>query len=210
MLYNFVVIEGNIGAGKSSLATQISQQFNASLILEDFAENPFLPKFYENPEKYSFQLELSFLADRYQQLKNQVNNDLFKTFIVSDYYFSKSLIFAKTTLEKEEYKLYRRIFNMIYTTLPKPDLYVYLHRDVKNLLKNIARRGRDYEQKISAEYLSKIQQAYFDFFHQHKEYSYLIIDVNRLDFVNNASHYQKIQKTIFEKKHPKGIHRIIL
>ena len=142
--YNYVVIEGNIGAGKTTLAGRIADQFNANLILEHFADNPFLPKFYNDPEKYSFPLELSFLASRYKQLKEElVPQDLFKSFSVADYYFMKSLVFASSTLTGDEYNLYRQIFYIIYGSLPKPDIYVYLHLNTDRLLENIERRAGD-------------------------------------------------------------------
>ena len=165
--YNYVVIEGNIGSGKTTLAGKIAEQFNARLILERFVENPFLPKFYDDPGKYSFPLELSFLADRYRQLKEElVAQDLFKSFTVADYYFMKSLVFAAATLSGDEYNLYRQIFYIIYGSLPKPDIYVYLHLKPERLLQNIAGRGRDFEKSITLEYLQKIQDNYFTFFRQ--------------------------------------------
>ena len=212
MDYNFIVIEGNIGAGKTTLAKKIAEDYNAKLIPEEFAENPFLPKFYKNPEKYSFPLELSFLADRFHQLNKQIRNrDLFKSFIVADYYFTKSLIFAKNTLTDDEYNLYRRIFDIIYTSLPKPDLYVYLHLNTHNLLKNIKMRGRSYEKSIQAEYLEKIQNAYFEYMKQHRnEFKFLIIDTNNIDFVKNTRDYNKLKEVIFQKNYKTGINRIIL
>lgn len=212
MDYNFIVIEGNIGAGKTTLSKRISHEYNAKLIPEEFAENPFLPKFYKNPDKYSFPLELSFLADRFYQLNKEIRNrDLFKSFIIADYYFTKSLIFAKNTLKDDEYSLYRRIFNIIYSSLPKPDLYVYLYLDIENLLKNIKHRGRDYEQEISFEYLQKIQNGYFEYMKQHQsEFKFLVIDTNTIDFVRNPKDYEKIKEVIFGKEYKKGINRIIL
>ena len=181
--YNYVVIEGNIGAGKTTLARRIAEQFNAHLILEHFADNPFLPKFYNEPEKYSFPLELSFLASRYKQLKEElVPQDLFKSFSVADYYFMKSLVFAASTLDGDEYNLYRQIFYIIYGSITKPDIYVYLHLNPDRLLQNIANRGRPYEKKITKEYLQKIQDSYFAFFKQNRENRYLIIDINEIDF----------------------------
>ena len=206
-----MVIEGNIGAGKTSFAHKISAELNAKLILEQFAENPFLPKFYKEPEKYSFQLELSFLAERYYQLNNELTSrDLFKSITVADYYFMKSLIFAKTTLKDDEYNLYRSIFDIIYNSIPKPDLYVYLHQDIPRLKQNIKKRGRDYEQAISDEYLEKLQDGYFDFFKKQEDIPFLIIDINKLDFVENQSDYEKIKQVIFSKKYSKGIHRQII
>lgn len=212
MDYNFIVIEGNIGAGKTSLARKIADDFNAKLIPEDFAENPFLPKFYKNPDKYSFPLELSFLADRYQQLNNEIRDrELFKSFIVSDYYFTKSLIFAVNTLSDDEFQLYRRIFNIIYSSLPRPDLYVYLYMDINNLKKNINRRGRLYEKDIKTEYLDNIQKGYFEYMRMHSdEFKFLVIDTNNIDFVRNQADYEKVRELIFDKKHEIGINRVIL
>lgn len=209
--YNYVVIEGNIGAGKTTLAGKIADQFNARLILERFADNPFLPKFYEDPDKYSFPLELSFLADRYKQLKEEVVvQDLFKTFTVADYYFMKSLVFAASTLTGDEFNLYRQIFYIIYGSLPKPDIYVYLHLTPEKLLQNIGKRGRNYEQSISKTYLKKIEESYFSFFRQNPENRYLIIDINEIDFVQNEDHYRRVIDTIFYDDYPVGVNRVIL
>jgi deoxyguanosine kinase len=209
--YNYVVIEGNIGAGKTTLAGKIADQFNARLILERFADNPFLPKFYSDPAKYSFPLELSFLADRYKQLKEELfAQELFKTFTVADYYFMKSLVFAASTLTGDEYNLYRQIFYIIYGSLPKPDIYVYLHLKPEKLLNNIEKRGRNYEKSITKEYLMKIQESYFSFFKQNPENRYLIIDINEIDFVENKNHYTRIIDTIFYDDYPFGINRVIL
>ena len=189
----------------------IAKEYNAKLILEQFADNPFLPKFYKEPDKYSFQLELSFLAERYQQLNQDLTSrDLFRPFTVADYYFMKSLIFARATLKEDEYNLYRQIFNIIYKSIPKPDLYVYLHVDVKNLKQNIAKRGRDYEKEISEEYLAKVQEGYFDFFRQQNDIKYLIIDSNSLDFVENHKDYTKIKDLIFNEEYSVGINRITI
>jgi deoxyguanosine kinase len=209
--YNYVVIEGNIGAGKTTLASRIAEQFNARLILERFSDNPFLPKFYSDPEKYSFPLELSFLADRYRQLKEElVSQDLFKSFTIADYYFMKSLVFAASTLEGDEFNLYRQIFYIIYGSLPKPDMYVYLHLSTERLLSNIAKRGRSYEALITADYLKKIQDNYFNFFKQNPENTYLIIDINEINFVENEDHYSRLIDTIFFDKYPQGINKVIL
>ena len=211
MNYDYIVIEGNIGAGKTSLSKLISENFNAKLILEQFADNPFLPKFYKNPDRYSFPLELSFLADRYNQLKKDLSHrDLFKSFTVSDYYFMKSLIFSKSTLQDDEYNLYRQIFDIIYNQLPKPDLYVYLHLNTENLMKNIKKRGRDYEQNITEDYLKKIQNGYFDYFKQQEDFRILIIDTNNIDFVNNKEHYKLIVDTIFNNEYKIGTNRVLL
>jgi deoxyadenosine/deoxycytidine kinase len=209
--YNYIVIEGNIGAGKTTLATRISEEYNARLILEHFADNPFLPKFYNDPEKYSFPLELSFLASRYKQLNEElVTQDLFKSFTIADYYFMKSLVFASSTLRGEEYNLYRQIFFIIYGTLPKPDIFVYLHLSPEKLLRNIEKRGRNYEKKITAEYLQKIQDSYFAFFKQNPENRYLIIDINEIDFVENEEHYRKITDSLFFNDYSQGMNTLIL
>lgn len=209
--YNYVVIEGNIGAGKTTLAGRIADQFNAHLILEHFADNPFLPKFYEDPEKYSFPLELSFLASRYKQLKEElVPQDLFKSFTVADYYFMKSLVFAASTLTGEEYNLYRQIFYIIYGSLPKPDIYVYLHLTPDRLMQNIEKRGRNYEKSITKDYLQRIQDSYFSFFKQNPENKYLVIDINDIDFVADKSHYTKVIDTIFFDDYPVGLNKVIL
>ena len=209
--YSYVVIEGNIGAGKTSLASRIADEYNARLVLEQFADNPFLPKFYKEPDKYAFQLELSFLAGRYKQLNEEFGTrDMFKSFTVADYYFMKSLVFAATTLKGDEYNLYRQIFYIIYGQMPKPDIYVYLHQTPGRLLENIGRRGRDYEKHITAEYLQKIQESYFSFFRQNPGARYLIIDVNNIDFVENEDHYRKLTETIFCSQWGEGLNAVIL
>jgi deoxyadenosine/deoxycytidine kinase len=210
MNYNFIAIEGNIGAGKTSLATKIAADFNAKLILEEFEDNAFLPKFYKEPDKYAFPLEMTFLASRYQQLKDQLSQqDLFKDFTISDYYIVKSLIFARKTLPSDEFNLYTRFFNIIISQLAKPDLLVYLYLETPKLQKNIHKRGRPYELSIEDEYLDKIQTGYFEFFKQQPgDMRILIIDTNNVDFVNNRSDYKKMTDIIGRKYEP-GIHRII-
>jgi len=197
--YNYIAIEGNIGAGKTSLAKLLSDQFNAKVVLERFADNPFLPKFYEDKERYAFPLEMSFLADRYQQLSDDLAQfDLFKNFIVSDYYIFKSLIFAQVTLSKDEYFLYRKMFDLMYKEITKPDLYVYLYQNTDRLLKNIKKRGRDYEQNIEKDYLKKIQEGYSNFIKTEQDLNVLTIDVSELDFVNNENDYFAIIQQINE------------
>lgn len=211
MSINYLVIEGNIGAGKTTLAQMISKKYQAKLVLEQFADNPFLPKFYENQEQYSFPLEMAFLAERYNQLNRELSHfDLFSNFTISDYYFMKSLIFAQNTLQPDEYNLYRQFFTIIYDKMPKPDLYVYLHKDAGLLLKNIALRGRSYEANISKEYLEKIAQGYFSYFRQQNDIPVLVIDTNGIDFVNLPEDFEKIDNAIFVKQYEKGINRILL
>jgi deoxyguanosine kinase len=191
--YNYIAIEGNIGAGKTSLSKIMSDEFNAKIILERFAENPFLPKFYEDKERFAFPLEMSFLADRYQQLSDDLAQlDLFKNLIVSDYYIFKSLIFAQITLQKDEYLLYRKMFDVMYKEITKPDLYVYLYQNTDRLLENIKKRGREYEQNIEAGYLQKIHDGYKNFISTQQDLNVLIIDVSEIDFVNNIEDYNYI------------------
>ncbi len=190
---NYIAIEGNIGAGKTSLATQISCDFNAKLILERFADNPFLPKFYEDPQRYSFTLEMSFLADRYQQISDDLSQlDLFKDFVVSDYDVFKSLIFSKVTLPEDEFKLYRKLFYLMYKDITKPDLYIYLYQNTERLQENIKKRGRDYEQNIEPEYLDKINTGYLDFLRNQTDIKTKIIDISDKDFVKNRFDYLNI------------------
>ncbi|HET8753200.1 MAG TPA: 2-amino-4-hydroxy-6-hydroxymethyldihydropteridine diphosphokinase [Salinimicrobium sp.] len=200
--YNYIAVEGNIGAGKTSFATMISQDFNAKLILERFKDNPFLPKFYEEQSRYAFPLEMSFLADRYQQLSDDIAQyDLFTDFVISDYDVFKSLIFAKITLQEDEYSLYHKLFNIMYKELVKPDLYIYLYQNTDRLLQNIKKRGRDYEQNISQDYLASINQSYFSFIKSKSEWNVKIVDISNLDFVNERTDYLKLLEEIqFEKK----------
>ncbi len=206
--YNFITIEGTIGAGKTSLATMIAEEYTAKIILEGFADNPFLPKFYKEADKYAFPLELSFLAERYQQLTEQLSKqDLFKNFTISDYFINKSLIFAQKTLQDDVFGLYSKLFHIINSSIPKPDLLVYLYVSVDRLQENIKRRGRDYEQNIEDEYLENIQTGYFDFIKQHQEMRILVLDTNDVDFVNNKEDYKKIISLIDQDYQP-GVHRI--
>ena len=191
--FGFIAIEGNIGAGKTTLATKIARDFNGKLILERFADNPFLPKFYEDRNRYAFPLEMSFLADRYQQFTDDTAQlDLFKKFMVSDYDIYKSLIFARITLQEEEFKLYRKLFDFMYKEVKKPDVYVYLHQNTDKLLENIKKRGRAYEQNIPRDYLKAINKGYLGFIKTRPDIKTLIIDTSHLDFVRNTADYQFI------------------
>jgi 2-amino-4-hydroxy-6-hydroxymethyldihydropteridine diphosphokinase len=198
--FNYVAFEGNIGAGKTTLVTKIAEDFNAKTVLERFADNPFLPKFYKDQNRYAFPLEMSFLADRYQQLSDDLAQfDLFKDFLVADYHIFKSLIFAKITLAEDEYRLYRNLFDIIYKEMPKPDLYVYLYQNSERLLQNIKKRGRSYEQEISASYLDKINSGYLDYIKSQSDLNVLIIDVSEKDFVKNQEDYLFILDEIKKK-----------
>lgn len=188
--FNYIAIEGNIGAGKTSLTTQLALDFNAKLILERFKDNPFLPKFYKNPQRYAFPLEMSFLADRYQQLLDDITQfDLFKDCVIADYDAYKSIIFAKVTLQDEEFNLYKKLFQLMHKELPKPDVYVYLYQNTDRLLENIKKRGRKYEQTIEASYLQKINDGYLEFIKSQHLDSIKIIDISNRDFVNSRKDY---------------------
>ena len=199
--FNYIAVEGNIGAGKTTLVSKIAEDFNAKTVFERFADNPFLPKFYKDQNRYAFPLEMSFLADRYQQISDDLAQfDLFKDFIVADYHIFKSLIFAKVTLAEDEFRLYKTLFDIIYKEMPKPDLYIYLYQNTERLLQNIKRRGRSYEQEIPAEYLDKINNGYLDYIKTQQDLNVLIIDISELDFLKNQEDYifvlEEIQKKL--------------
>lgn len=188
--FNYIAIEGNIGAGKTTLAGKISEDFNAKLVLERFADNPFLPKFYKDQARYAFSLEMSFLADRYQQLTDDLSQfDLFRDFVVADYHIFKSLIFSKVTLSEDEYRLYRKLFDIMYKEMRKPGLYIYLYQSTERLLEHIRQRGRSYEQEIKAEYLENINRGYLEYIKSQTNLNVLIIDVTDRDFVNRQEDY---------------------
>jgi len=209
MQYNFICIEGNIGVGKTSLAEKIAADCNARLVLEKFANNPFLPKFYKEPAKYAFPLELFFLAERYKQIKQLREQDIFLDFIVSDYFFIKSRLFAQNNLTEDELELFYRLFDIMLANLPKPNLLIYLHADIQYLQKNIKKRDRAYEQDIADCYLLNIQKKYLDFFKKQNDFPVLIIDVTNADFIQNDSVYQKIFSAI-KRSYPIGLHHLSL
>lgn len=197
---NYIAIEGNIGAGKTTLTTKIAEDFKAKTVLERFADNPFLPKFYKDQHRYAFPLEMSFLADRYQQISDDLSQfDLFSDFIIADYHIFKSLIFAQITLAEDEYRLYRKLFDIIYREMPQPDLYVYLYQNTERLLENIKKRGRSYEQEIPADYLEKINRGYLDFIKGLQNVDVLVIDVSDIDFVAHQEDYLFILNQISER-----------
>lgn len=209
MKYNFVTIEGNIGAGKTTLAHLLAKHFDARLILEQFADNPFLPKFYENPKQYAFPLELFFMAERFKQLKEIIQqNELFQTVTISDYLFIKSLLFAKVTLPEDEFRLYQRLFDIIHQQLVQPDILIYLHAPVTKLQSNIRKRNRPYEQKIPDDYLFSIQETYTHYIKQHNTKT-LFVDASEADFLHNEKHLQTIIDAL-DKEYPDGQHYISL
>lgn len=195
---SYMVVEGNIGAGKTSLARQIAYEFGGKLILERFKDNPFLPKFYQDSSRYAFPLEMSFLADRYQQFLDDIRQfDLFSDFVIADYDIYKSLIFAEVTLQPEEFDLYKKLFNLMYKDVSRPDLYVYLYQNTDRLLQNIKKRGRTYEQDIQAEYLNRIDKGYLEFIKNQGKHAHIkIIDVSELDFVEHRSDYLKLLREL--------------
>lgn len=211
MNYNYLVIEGNIGAGKTSLSCKLAEDTGRKLILEQFSDNPFLAKFYEDPDRYAFQLELSFLSERYTQIKTELGQpELFSPGIISDYLLAKSFIFSKHNLKDDEMKLFEKLFSIINLHAPQPDLYIYLHLPVERLMENIRMRGRDYEKHIRPEYLKEVQDGYFGFFKSQTNMKIAVIDTSNIDFVNITSDYQLIKKIIFESKFKAGMNMLIL
>jgi len=208
--YKYICIEGNIGSGKTSLCEMLSRKHRCQLILEEFADNPFLPYFYEDPVRYAFTVELFFMTERHKQLQHSLQKpSLFADMFVSDYIFWKTIIFARRNLDDEEYRLLQNLFNILNKNFPAPDLLVYLHRSPDKLLKNIRSRGRHYEQAISHEYLKGIQDSYFEFFRSQVAYPILILEVEQLDFVNIPQHFEEIQN-LLRRKYLPGMHRIQL
>ncbi len=206
--YGYVSIEGNIGAGKTSLSTRLAEKHGARLVLEEFAENPFLEHFYKQPERYAFPLELSFLAERFSQLKEELmNRSLFQSLVMSDYFINKSYIFARANLGAQEFELFMQLFKIVEANLPKPDLLVYLYLPVEQLQANIKKRGRSYEQEITNAYLLNIEKSYFNFMKQHKKMRTVIIDTSDVDFVNNENDFLKLEALISAPYKP-GMHRV--
>lgn len=195
--FNHIVIEGNIGSGKTSLSEILAPDLNAKLILERFADNPFLPKFYQHPERYAFPLEMSFLADRFQQFSEHLAQfDLFHEGFVADYHISKSLIFAKATLSKDEFQLYRNLFQIMTRDLQAPDLYIYLMQNPDQLLKNIQKRGRSYEKDIQKSYLQNIHQGYMEYLKGNQARNVIKVDCSDLDFVEYPKDYQTLLRRV--------------
>ncbi len=206
--HSFIVVEGNIGAGKTTLSRMLAEDFGKRLILEQFSDNPFLPFFYENPDRYAFPVELFFMTERHKQLQEELSQpQLFEEGFVADYFFWKTLLFAKNNLKPEEYRLFQRLFNILNKNFPKPDLLVYLHRPVDGLLDNIRKRGRGFEQNMESAYLTQIQQAYFDFFKTSNEVPVVVLDVEAVDFVQFPAHYDEIVNLLREQYAP-GLHHL--
>jgi len=209
MNYHFITIEGNIGAGKTTLAHMLSRHYNARLILEEFADNPFLPRFYENPKQYAFPLELFFMAERYKQQKDILQQkDLFQSVSISDYLFTKCLLFAKVNLPEDEFRLYQRLFEIVHHQMIQPDLLIYLHAPVSKLKDNIRKRNRAYEKNISDEYLFNIQETYTHYIRQHNIKT-LFIDASNADFLGNEKHLKAVIDAL-EHDYTEGQHYLNL
>jgi deoxyguanosine kinase len=205
MKHQFITIEGNIGAGKTTLSNILAQKLNAKLILEEFADNPFLPKFYEKPDQYAFPLELFFMAERYKQLKDFLHTqDLFQEVTISDYLFTKCLLFAKVNLPDEEFRLYQKLFDIIHQQITVPDILIYLHAPVQKLQENIKKRNRSYEQDIKDDYLFNLQETYTSYIKQHNIKT-IFIDASNADFMGNDAHVQVVLDAL-EKDLPQGQH----
>jgi deoxyadenosine/deoxycytidine kinase len=207
--YKYICVEGNIGAGKTSFCQKVKSENNCKLILEQFADNPFLPLFYNEPERYAFTVELFFMTERFKQLQAELSQDLFYDFTISDYTFVKTLLFAKKNLPDNEFSLFQKMYNILAQTFPAPDLLVYFHRDINVLQSNIAKRGRKYETSIANQYLLGIQNAYFEYFRNVLTIPILIIDLQNIDFINNRANYDEIIALLYRQYKP-GVHRISL
>lgn len=208
--YQYICIEGNIGAGKTTLSELLAGIYNCKLVLEQFAENPFLPYFYQDPDRYALPLELFFMTERHKQLeKHLLHRDLFYEFIISDYTFVKTLLFAKNNLNRDEYRLFQRMFFVLNSSFPNPDLVVYLHRSTPKLIRNIRDRGRTYEDEIKESYLKELQNSYFEYFKSENRFPVVIIDIEEMDFVNNPDHFEELKRLIMKPYQP-GVHRITL
>jgi len=206
--YRFITIEGNIGTGKTTICKKLAEEYNLKLVLESFADNPFLPFFYENAERYAFPVELFFMTERHKQLQeNVLQSDLFQETVLADYFFLKTVLFAKNNLNDNEFRLFHRLFKIMNDTFPKPDLLIYMHRPVEVLLKNIKSRNRDYEQSITSAYLESLQNAYFDYFKVEQEIPVLVLELEDINFIKGTSQYDKLID-LLSTTHAPGVHHI--
>ncbi len=208
--YRFITIEGNIGAGKTTLSKKLAQNENRHLILEQFTDNPFLPFFYENKDRYAFPVELFFMAERHKQLQEELSQlNLFQEALISDYFFLKTLLFAKSNLNHQEFQLFQRLFKVLNASFPNPDLLVYLHRPIDALKENIKKRGRSFESDITDAYLMSIQRAYFDFFKSQMTFPILFLELGNKDFSSNRTNYAIIRH-LLTQKYPNGLNQVVL
>jgi len=209
MAYSYIAVEGLIGAGKTTLAKRLAAEFSARLVLEEFDDNPFLPRFYEDPQRYGFSVELSFLAQRYHQLKRVTEQDLFSPCTIADYSLGKSLVFANVTLQADEYALFRDLYTIMYGDLPRPELILYIHLDMTRVKERIRSRGRSYEQSIQIDYLQKLQERYLDHLQKLTDDRVLVVDLQDHDLMNDALVYKRLLE-VLSLEHPKGHHIITL
>lgn len=210
MKYRYVSIEGNIGAGKTTLAELLAKEFGGRIILEQFRENPYLEKFYSDKESYALQLEMSFMLDRYQALNKILSEPhIFDHFVVSDYMFARSLLFAKINLKREEHQLLRHLFDVMDKKLPKPELIFYLHLDTANLLDNIKKRGRQYEQVITKPYLNRIERMYFEYFKQMQNQKIVIVNVKNTNWAKDVFVFQHLLE-LFDRDYKEGVNIVDL
>ncbi len=208
--YQFIAIEGNIGAGKTTLTKRICADWGYQPVLEQFTDNPFLPLFYKQPERYAFPVELFFMTERHKQLQETLTQQsLFEPLVLADYFFIKTLLFARNNLHEEEYRLFQRLFHVLNASFPKPGLLVYIHRPIDSLLKNISKRGRSYESDITAEYLQSVQDAYLDYFRTDSSFPIVIVEANDIDFFTNEAAYQRLLD-ILATQHQAGLQVISL
>jgi deoxyadenosine/deoxycytidine kinase len=206
--YQYICIEGNIGAGKTTLCEMLAEEIDCKLVLEEFAENPFLPYFYKEPQRFALPMELFLMAERFKQLQNKImHRELFNEYILSDYSFVKTLLFAKNNLPEEEYRLFHDMYEVLSNQIPKPDLMVFLHRSIDNLKDHIVQRARPYEQNITKDYLQGLQNMYLEYFRNELAFPILLLDIDRINFVENRSHFQEIKNLLSESLGP-GLHRI--
>jgi len=195
---SYIAIEGVIGAGKTSVARMLSEKLNAKLILENFEDNPFLEKFYIDPSKYAFRTQMFFLLERYTQLQEVHQKELFQNFVVSDYIFEKDKIFAYLNLSDDELKIYEHVVQGLDKGIVVPDLVIYLQSSVDRLMQNIKRRDREIEKEISEEYISSLNEAYNYFFSRYKASKIMIVNCEEIDFVNNLSDFDELVNEIFK------------
>jgi thymidylate kinase len=204
--YQFIAFEGNIGVGKTTLCNLLAKRHGCALVLEQFTDNPFLPYFYEQPDRYGFPVELFFMTERHKQLQEHfATPDLFQSCTVADYFFVKTLLFAKNNLSEEEFRLFQRLFSVLNAGFPKPDLLVYLHRPIPVLMEQIQKRGRSIEQNISAQYLEELQRAYFEYLKTETETPVIVLDLERVDFQQDASAFDEIIG-VLQAQHAPGLH----
>ncbi len=207
--YSYIAVEGLIGAGKTTLAKRLAADQGGRLVLEEFDDNPFLPRFYEDPQRYGFSVELSFLAQRYHQLKRVTEQDLFSTCTIADYSLGKSLVFANVTLQAEEYALFRDLYSIMYGDLPRPELILYIHLNMARVKERIRSRGRSYEQSIPIQYLEQLQERYLDHLQKLTDDRVLVVDLQEHDLMNAPSVYEKLVNSISQDR-PKGYQVITL